>query len=65
VNGKRCIFANKIYVAMKFTNEILLLLRQYKSKAMSQCGPTRFGVFGVFGSVARGEQTDRNICLIF
>lgn len=49
---------------MKFTNEILLL-RQYKSKAMSQCGPTRFGVFGVFGSVARGEQTDRNICLIF
>ena len=47
---------------MKFTNEILLLLRQYKSKAMSQCGPTRFGVFG---SVARGEQTDRNICLIF
>lgn len=40
---------------MKSTNEILFLLRQYKPIAMNQFGLTRLGVFG---SVARGEQTD-------
>lgn len=40
---------------MKSKSEILYLLSQYKPKAKSLYGITRIGVFG---SVARGEQSD-------
>lgn len=40
---------------MKTTDEILELLKGYKAKATALYGLTRMGVFG---SVARGEQTD-------
>lgn len=40
---------------MKSTNEILHLLRAYKPTAISQYGLTRIGVFG---SVARGDQSE-------
>ncbi|MBE6270154.1 MAG: DNA polymerase subunit beta [Prevotella ruminicola] len=40
---------------MKTKNEILHLLSVYKSTAESKYGLTRIGIFG---SVARGEQTD-------
>ena len=39
---------------MKTKNEILYLLTQYKPKAMNKYGLTKIGIFG---SVARGEQT--------
>ena len=39
---------------MKSTDEILALLRTYKPTAVNKYGLTRIGVFG---SVARGEQT--------
>ena len=39
---------------MKSTKEILQLLNQYKPTAMSKYGLTRIGIFG---SVARGEQS--------
>jgi len=45
----------KIITKMKSTSEILFLLRQYKPTAMNRFGLTRLGIFG---SVARGEQTD-------
>ena len=47
---------------MKSKAEILYLLRLYKPKAESQYGLTRIGIFG---SVARGEQTtdsDVDVC---
>lgn len=47
---------------MKSTKEILQLLSQYKPTAMSKYGLTRIGVFG---SVARGEQSsdsDVDVC---
>ncbi len=47
---------------MKSTDEILALLRTYKPIAVNKYGMTRIGVFG---SVARGEQTpesDVDIC---
>ena len=47
---------------MKSTDEILALLRTYKPIAVNKYGLTRIGVFG---SVARGEQTpesDVDIC---
>jgi predicted nucleotidyltransferase len=40
---------------MKTTSEILLLLKQYKPIASSKYGLTRLGIFG---SVARGQQTE-------
>ncbi len=40
---------------MKSTSEILELLRQYKPIAMSKYGMKELGIFG---SVARGEQTE-------
>jgi hypothetical protein len=40
---------------MKSKAEILRLLKLYKPKAQSQYGLTRLGIFG---SVARGEQTE-------
>lgn len=40
---------------MKTKNEILHLLSIYKPTAVSKYGLTRIGIFG---SVARGEQTD-------
>ena len=39
---------------MKSKSEILYLLTQYKPKAISKYGLTKIGIFG---SVARGEQT--------
>lgn len=42
---------------MKSTTEILILLKQYKPVASSKYGLTRIGIFG---SVARGEQTDKS-----
>ena len=42
---------------MKTKNEILHLLSVYKPTAESQYGLTRIGIFG---SVARGEQTDES-----
>ena len=42
---------------MKSTNEILELLRQFKPTAMSKYGMTELGIFG---SVARGEQTEES-----
>ena len=47
---------------MKSTKEILQLLSQYKPTAISKHGFTRIGIFG---SVARGEQTpdsDVDVC---
>lgn len=47
---------------MKSTKEILQLLSQYKPTAISKYGFTRIGIFG---SVARGEQTpdsDVDVC---
>ena len=47
---------------MKSKQEILQLLSQYKLTAMSKYGLTRIGIFG---SVARGEQTadsDVDVC---
>ena len=47
---------------MKSKTEILYLLSQYKPTAISKYGLTRIGIFG---SVARGEQTansDVDIC---
>ena len=47
---------------MKSTKEILQLLNQYKPTAMSKYGLTRIGIFG---SVARGEQSsdsDVDVC---
>lgn len=40
---------------MKTTSEILSLLKSYKSIATSKYGFTQIGIFG---SVARGEQTE-------
>lgn len=40
---------------MKTTSEILSLLKSYKSIATSKYGFTKIGIFG---SVARGEQTE-------
>ena len=42
---------------MKSTAEILELLRIYKTQSASKYG---FKRLGVFGSVARGEQTDQS-----
>ena len=42
---------------MKTTSEILNLLKSYKSIATSKYGLTKIGIFG---SVARGEQTNEN-----
>ena len=42
---------------MKTTAEILSLLKSYKSIAASKYGLTKIGIFG---SVARGEQTDES-----
>jgi len=52
-----CIFARVIIktTAMKTKNEILHLLTLYKPTAESKYGLTRIGIFG---SVARGEQTE-------
>lgn len=47
---------------MKTTSEILSLLKSYKSIATSKYGLTKIGIFG---SVARGEQTndsDVDVC---
>ena len=47
---------------MKSTSEILSLLRRYKPTAQKKYGMTKLGVFG---SVARGEQTpdsDVDVC---
>ena len=47
---------------MKTTSEILNLLKSYKSIATSKYGLTKIGIFG---SVARGEQTnesDADVC---
>ena len=40
---------------MKTTSEILTLLKSYKDIAISKYGLTKIGIFG---SVARGEQTE-------
>lgn len=40
---------------MKSTNEYIKLLRQYMNSSAKHYGITRMGIFG---SVARGEQTD-------
>ena len=40
---------------MKSQDEILSLMRRYKPTAQKKYGMTRIGIFG---SVARGEQTD-------
>lgn len=48
---------------MKTTNEYLQLLREYKSLKAVQYGISRIGIFG---SVARGEQTedsDVDVCV--
>lgn len=42
---------------MKSTSEILQLLRRYKPTAQEKYGMSRIGIFG---SVARGEQTDNS-----
>lgn len=42
---------------MKTTSEILNLLKSYKAIATSKYGLTKIGIFG---SVARGEQTDES-----
>lgn len=42
---------------MKSTPEILMLLKQYKPTAQSKYGLTRIGIFG---SVARGQQTEQS-----
>lgn len=42
---------------MKSTSEILTLLTAYKAKASSNYGFTKLGIFG---SVARGEQTEQS-----
>jgi predicted nucleotidyltransferase len=42
---------------MKTTNEYLDILSQYKQKHASEYGIERMGIFG---SVARGEQTDNS-----
>ena len=42
---------------MKTTSEILNLLKSYKVIATSKYGLTKIGIFG---SVARGEQTDKS-----
>lgn len=42
---------------MKSTPEILMLLKQYKPLAQSKYGLTKLGVFG---SVARGQQTENS-----
>ena len=42
---------------MKTTSEILNLLKSYKNIATSKYGLTKIGIFG---SVARGEQTDES-----
>ena len=42
---------------MKTTSEILTLLKSYKSIAISKYGLPKIGIFG---SVARGEQTDES-----
>ncbi len=42
---------------MKTRAEILSLLRRYKPTAQKKYGMTRLGIFG---SVARGEQTDKS-----
>ena len=42
---------------MKTTLEILNLLKSYKSTAISKYGLTKIGIFG---SVARGEQTENS-----
>ena len=47
---------------MKSTSEILTILKGFKTKALKKYGFTRLGIFG---SVARGEQTessDVDIC---
>ena len=44
---------------MKSTAEILELLRIYKTQFASKYG---FKRLGVFGSVARGEQSDVDVC---
>ena len=48
-------FAARNYREMKSKTEILRLLRLYKPMAESKYGVTRIGIFG---SVARGEQTE-------
>lgn len=42
---------------MKSTAEILELLRQFKAQSAAKYGLRRIGIFG---SVARGEQTDQS-----
>jgi len=42
---------------MKTASEILSLLKSYKSIAVSRYGLTRIGIWG---SVARGEQTEKS-----
>ncbi len=52
----------KVKTKMKSKTEILNLLRQYKPKAQREYGLTRLGIFG---SVARSEQTcdsDVDVC---
>ena len=42
---------------MKSTSEILLLLKSFKPKAVEKYG---FTCLGIFGSTARGEQTENS-----
>ena len=42
---------------MKSQDEILSLMRRYKSTAQKKSGMT---TLGIFGSVSRGEQTDKS-----
>ena len=44
---------------MKTTSEILKLLKSYKSIATSKYGLTKIGIFG---SVARGDESDVDVC---
>lgn len=56
------IFANKWLLLMKSTSDILLLLKSYKPTARAKYGLTRVGIFG---SVARDEQSansDVDVC---
>lgn len=55
-----CLFLSHITLAkeiMKSTAEILYLLGSYKDTATSKYGLTKIGIFG---SVARGEQTENS-----
>lgn len=54
---KFCVTLRQEVIEMKSTSEILTLLERYKPVAMSKYGLTRVGIFG---SVARGQQTEQS-----